>query len=66
MRCNVGWICLFGCQLGKAGHPGTQLGNDDSETNTVYQEHTNHLFSLAGLTKTRDTKYILDIFINFD
>ena len=29
---DVGWICLLGFQLCRAGHPGTQLGNDDSET----------------------------------
>ena len=27
---NMGWICLFGCQMVRTDHPGTQLANDDS------------------------------------
>ena len=34
------WICFLGCQLVWADHPGTQLGNDDSETSNIFMSLT--------------------------
>ena len=49
----MGWICLFRCQIGRAGHPGTQLGNDDSETNRVIMSYWVHIMGGLGIVTSR-------------
>ena len=33
------WICLLGCQIRRAGHPDTRIGNDDTETGRVIMSY---------------------------